>query len=421
MYYTDTPKQEIAAFDFDVVSGAISNRRTAVPGFTGNEAPPAGGSSGFPDGNCLDYDGNLWSAAFNGGGVRLYQTAGGGDGSLLGYVKVPEKCGIQVTSVAVTPHGDVYMTTANEGMDAEYAAKYPLAGSLCVIKGATLAAAGLVAKNAAPKELGGFKTVPPGSKKCTGKVCVVTGSSKGIGKGVAIRLAREGAKVVINYRSDPEGAKAAAAECEALGGPGSAIAIHANLGKVADCVKLIDEAAAHFGTLDVLVNNAGYEVNADFWNVQEKDWDGVLDVNLKGPFFTAQAFVKKLMAWGKKGTIINMSSVHEDLPFPGFAPYCCSKGGMKMMTRNLMVELAPLGITINNVAPGAIATPINQAVLDDPEKKAELMSKIPLKRLGVPGDIGACVVYLASDEATYLTGTTIFVDGGLTWFYEEKH
>jgi len=259
-----------------------------------------------------------------------------------------------------------------------------------------------------------------GGSRVKGKVCVVTGSSKGIGKGVAIRLAQEGAKVVINYRSDPAGAEATAKECEKLSGQ-PAIAVHANLGKVEDCKKLIEKAAEHYGTLDVLVNNAGYEVNADFWDVTEKDYDGVLDVNLKGPFFTTQFFVQKLRSWKKKGTIVNMSSVHEDVPFPGFAPYCCSKGGMKMMTRNLMVELAPLGITINNVAPGAIATPINQAVLDDPEKKAELMSKIPLKRLGIPEDIASCVLYLASDEASYVTGTTVFVDGGLTWFYEEKH
>jgi glucose 1-dehydrogenase len=252
------------------------------------------------------------------------------------------------------------------------------------------------------------------------KVCIVTGSSKGIGKGIAIRLGQEGAKVVVNYRSDPEGAKATAMEVEKASGHKTA-AIHANLGKVEDCKKLVEESAKYYGTLDVLVNNAGYEVNADFWNVMEKDWDGVIDVNLKGPFFTTQIFVQKLMEWKKKGTVVNMSSVHEDVPFPGFAPYCCSKGGMKMMTRNLMVELAPLGITINNVAPGAIATPINQSILDDPEKKAELMSKIPLKRLGVPEDIAACVVYLASEEAAYVTGTTIFVDGGLTWFYEEKH
>ena len=116
-----------------------------------------------------------------------------------------------------------------------------------------------------------------------------------------------------------------------------------------------------------------------------------------------------------------MSSVHEDLPFPGFAPYCCSKGGMKMMTRNLSIELAPLGITINNIAPGAIETPINAAMLQVPEKLNELLGNIPLKRLGQPGDIGSCVVYLASDEASYVTGTTIVIDGGLTWNYVEKH
>merc|ERR1719191_2210826 len=146
-----------------------------------------------------------------------------------------------------------------------------------------------------------------------------------------------------------------------------------------------------------------------------------MNVNLKGPFFLSQHFVRQLRASGSRGTIVNMSSVHEDLPFPGFTPYCISKGGMKMMTRNLSIELAPLGININNIAPGAIETPINASVLKEPEKLKELLEKIPLCRLGKPEDVSLCAVYLASDESTYVTGTTIVVDGGLTWMYIEQH
>lgn len=258
-------------------------------------------------------------------------------------------------------------------------------------------------------------------KRLAGRVCIVTGSSKGIGKAIAARFAEEGAKVVINYRSDPDGAEAARAECEEIGGPGSVIKIQADLGKVEDCRMLIEETYKEFGTIDVLVNNAGMEIYAQFVDVTERDYDRVLDVNMKGPFFTTQAFVNKLKDEGKKGSVVNISSVHEDLPFPGFCPYCISKGGMKMMTRNLSIELAPLGVTINNIAPGAIETPINASILKEPTKMAELLEKIPLARLGQPSDVANVAVFLASEESSYVTGSTIVVDGGLTWNYVENH
>lgn len=163
------------------------------------------------------------------------------------------------------------------------------------------------------------------------------------------------------------------------------------------------------------------EIHSDFLETTEKDYDRVMDVNLKGPFFCTQAFARKCVANGYRGTVVNISSVHEDLPFPGFTSYCASKGGMKMMTRNLSIELAEKGIRVNNIAPGAIETPINASVLKDPQKLNELLEKIPLCRLGKPEDISLCAVYLASDESTYVTGTTIVVDGGLTWFYIENH
>jgi glucose 1-dehydrogenase len=169
-----------------------------------------------------------------------------------------------------------------------------------------------------------------------------------------------------------------------------------------------------------LVNNAGIEKRAPFWEVTEADFDAVMNVNLKGVFFSTQAFVQHLMATGRTGKVINISSVHEELPFPNFAAYCASKGGMKMLTRNLAVELGPLGITINNVAPGAIATPINTQLLNNPDKLGALLQNIPLGRLGQSQDVSSLVAFLASADADYVTGSTFFVDGGLLWNYQEQ-
>src|SRR5262249_48852405 len=145
-----------------------------------------------------------------------------------------------------------------------------------------------------------------------------------------------------------------------------------------------------------------------------------LNINLKGVFFAAQEMVRHLMADKRRGKIVNISSVHEELPFPNFTAYCASKGGVKMMTRNLGVELGALGININSIAPGAIETPINTKLLNDPQKLGALLSQIPLGRLGQPGDVAGLAVFLASDDADYVTGSTFFVDGGLTWHYEEQ-
>jgi len=259
--------------------------------------------------------------------------------------------------------------------------------------------------------------------KLEGKVALVTGSSQGIGQAIAIRLAQEGASVVINYRSNPEGAEETLTKVKAAGGQCHAVdgfTLQADTGTVADVQRMITESVAHFGKLDVLVNNAGIEKNADFWDVTEADYDAVMNVNLKGVFFAIQAFVKHRMAIKQPGKVINISSVHEELPFPHFAAYCASKGGLKMLTRDLSVELAPLGITVNNVAPGAIETPINTKLLNDPEKLNALLQNIPLKRLGKPGDVASIVAFLASSESDYVTGTTFFVDGGLLWNYQEQ-
>ncbi len=261
-----------------------------------------------------------------------------------------------------------------------------------------------------------------------GKVALVTGSSQGIGQAIVIRLAAAGAKVVINYRSHPEGAQETLAKVEGMGGQchmaqcpqSQGYTVQADLSSVAEVQQLVAESIAHFGQLDILVNNAGIENHAPFENVTEADYDAVMNVNLKGVFFATQAFVNHLVATQRTGKVINISSVHEELPFPNFTAYCASKGGMKMLTRNLAVELGPLGITVNNVAPGAIETPINTKLLNDPEKLAALLHNIPLGRLGQPQDVAALVEFLASSDADYITGSTFVVDGGLLWNYQEQ-
>ncbi|OYE00535.1 glucose 1-dehydrogenase [Nostoc sp. 'Peltigera membranacea cyanobiont' 232] len=256
-------------------------------------------------------------------------------------------------------------------------------------------------------------------KKLEGKVALVTGSSGGIGQAVAVYLAEQGADVVIDYRSHPEGAEETLSKVEATGSKG--LTVKADLSVIADIRQLIDQGIQHFGKLDILVNNAGIDGrNADFWNITEADYDAVIDLNLKGTFFATQAIVQHFIETKRTGKIINISSTHEEIAFPHFTAYCASKGGVKMMMRNLAVELGPLGITINNVAPGAIETPINSKLLNDPEKLAALLKNIPLGRLGKPEDIAPIVAFLASAYADYITGATFYVDGGLSRNYHEQ-
>ena len=255
--------------------------------------------------------------------------------------------------------------------------------------------------------------------RLSGQNALVTGSSQGIGREIALRLAHEGADVIVNYRSHPEEGEAVSAEIRALGR--RSVAVRADLAVVGEVSSLVDRAVAELGGLDLLVNNAGIEVHAAFADVREEDYDRVLAVNLKGVFFATQAFVRHRRDAGRPGgRVINISSVHEDLPFPNFAAYCASKGGLKMLMRNLAIELAPLGITVNNVAPGAIETPITSAPPHDPATRAALLGNIPLARLGQGRDVGGAVVFLASDDASYVTGATLVVDGGLTWNYSEQ-
>jgi glucose 1-dehydrogenase len=256
------------------------------------------------------------------------------------------------------------------------------------------------------------------SNRLAGKVAIVTGSGSGIGQAIAERLAQEGADCVIDYRNHPEEAQVTEQKITAAGG--KAIMVQADVSKLADTQNLVDQAYKKLGRCDILVNNAGIEKEAAFWDVTEADYDAVLNVNLKGAFFLTQAFVRRLRDAKLPGRIINISSVHEDMVFPHFSTYCTSKGGMRMLMRDLAVELGSLGITVNNIAPGAINTPINASLLADKPKLNALLANIPLGRLGTPEDVAGLAAFLASDEAAYITGSTYIIDGGLMRNYHEQ-
>ena len=255
-------------------------------------------------------------------------------------------------------------------------------------------------------------------KRLAGKTAIVTGSSRGIGRGIAARFAQEGANVIINYVGALGAAEEALAEIVAAGGRG--VLLKADVSSVPEVIGLVEAAVGEFGTVDILVNNAGVEAHAAFWDVTEADYDRIMSVNVKGAFFAAQALTRHLRNTHRPGRIINISSVHEDMAFPNFAAYCASKGALRMLARTLAVELGPLGITINNIAPGAIETPINTALLNDPVKLRSLLKQIPLGRLGQPADVAGLAAFLASEDAAYVTGSTFVVDGGLSVFYEEQ-
>jgi len=257
-----------------------------------------------------------------------------------------------------------------------------------------------------------------------GKVAIVTGGDQGLGRAIALRLAAEGADIVFSYKSDQAGAEEVMSRIkrgDKGAGPGRrAMAFREDFSDTAQAQSFITKLCDHFGRADILVNNAGLERRADFWEVSEQEYDLVLDVNLKAVFFITQAVVRRWLNAKGTGKIINISSVHEELPFPHFASYCASKGGLKMLTRDIAIELGSFGITVNNIAPGAIETPINKALLNDPAKLKPLLENIPLKRLGTPEDVAGVAAFLASPDADYITGTTVFVDGGLIWSYEEQ-
>lgn len=243
------------------------------------------------------------------------------------------------------------------------------------------------------------------------QVALVTGSSSGIGQAIAIRLAQDGADLAINYAHDLAGAQDTQRTVEQAGR--RATIIQADIAQVDQARQLVADTVARLGRLDILINNAGIEIKQPFVDVTEENFDRVVNVNLKGAFFCAQAAAQQMIRQGQGGRIVNISSVHEDLPMPGNSPYCCSKGGLRMMMRTICLELAQHGITVNNVGPGAIATPINQKVLQSKVLLDQLIAEIPERRLGTPEEVAGLVAYLVSKEAAYVTGSTYFIDGGL--------
>jgi glucose 1-dehydrogenase len=244
-----------------------------------------------------------------------------------------------------------------------------------------------------------------------GKVAIVTGGNSGIGMSIVLALAEAGANVAIDYVCDPDATEALEKRVVALGD--KAIGCEADVSKVDELQRLISSTVEAFGRIDVMVNNAGVETRTSVLDTTEAEYAKVLDINLKSAFFGTQLAAKQMISQGGGGRIINISSVHEDWPMPGNTPYCLSKGGMRMLTRTAGVELAPHGITVVGVGPGAVDTPINKATVADPEKLKILDAAIPIGRLAEPDEIGGVVAFLASDAASYITATTVFVDGGI--------
>ena len=243
------------------------------------------------------------------------------------------------------------------------------------------------------------------------KVAIVTGAATGIGQAIAVRFAREGAAVAIDYIGKPEVAANTQAQISSFGG--KSIAVAADISKPDQVQNLIAAAVKAYGKLDIVVNNAGIEKKLPFVDYPLEELQKILDVNLIGPFLVSQAAARQMIQQGRGGRLINISSVHEDLPMPTNAAYCVSKGGLRMLTRTIAVELAKDKITVNNIGPGAVFTPIDADVEAKPEMEKALMGEIPLNRWGKPEEIAGLAVYLASDEAAYITGSTYFIDGGM--------
>ena len=255
-----------------------------------------------------------------------------------------------------------------------------------------------------------------------GQTAIVTGSSSGIGAAVAIELARAGANVAINY---PGGSSAAAdvVAASVTGAGGRAIVVAADVSKEAEVDELFARTVAAFGTVDILIANAGWQKDAAFVDMTLAQWQAVLDVNLTGQFLCARAAIREFVRRGPMpdrsratGKIVCMSSVHEEIPWAGHVNYASSKGGIKMLMESLAQEVAPKKIRVNSIAPGAIKTPINHDAWATPDAERALLKLIPYGRVGEPDDIGKAAVWLCSDDSDYVTGTTLFVDGGMTLY-----
>ncbi len=249
------------------------------------------------------------------------------------------------------------------------------------------------------------------------KVAVVTGSSKGIGRAIVLAFAQSDiyAGIVVNARKRDE-AERVAKEVHDIGNCDS-IAVIADVAEEADCIRLIDETVKHYGRIDVLVNNAGIQQEVPFEDTSIEVWQKIIAVDLTGPFVCSREAVKHMLEQNPKGgCIINISSVHQIIPKPHYLPYATSKAGIEMMTKTMALELAQDNIRVNAVAPGAIATDMNEELEDDKAEVNKVLRRIPLRRIGTPQEIANMVEFLASDKANYVTGSTFFVDGGMTLY-----
>ena len=255
--------------------------------------------------------------------------------------------------------------------------------------------------------------------RLNGMRALVTGANSGIGRAIAIGLAQSGARVAVNYVAAPEKADAVVAEIRAAGG--DAIAVQADVSDAAQVAAMFARLDEAWGGIDVLVNNAGIDGGASVsWEADPAKWRRVIDINLAGAFLCAREALRRMVAQ-KSGVVLGISSVHELIAWTGFSAYTASKAGGAMMMKSMAQEAAPFGVRVLALGPGAIKTPINENVWSDPKMYADLIAKIPLGRMGTPEEIAAMAVFLVSDAAAYVTGTTVFVDGGMLDYPDFSH
>ncbi|OPG95633.1 sugar dehydrogenase [Chryseobacterium mucoviscidosis] len=245
-----------------------------------------------------------------------------------------------------------------------------------------------------------------------GQTVVITGAATGLGEAMALRFGKEKANVLINYYSSNQNIQPLIEEIKSYGG--QAIGVKGDVSKEEDVKELVQAAHEHFGSLDIMINNAGIENEVPSEELSLKDWKRVIDVNLTGAFLGSKEAVNYMLEHDINGRIINISSVHEVIPWPHFLHYAASKGGVKMMTETLALEFAPKGIRVNSIAPGAINTPINAVKFANPKLRTSVEDLVPLGYIGKPEEIAAAAVWLSSSESSYVTGITLFVDGGMT-------
>ena len=255
-------------------------------------------------------------------------------------------------------------------------------------------------------------------KRLLGKNALITGASSGIGEAIAIRFAQEGANVAINYNRGADRAEAVQAKVAQENKQGKHLTVKANVADEQQVKEMFATVLKQLGTLDILINNSGIQKPAASHELDMADFDRVIGVNLRGSFLCAREAIRHFLSRKAKGVIVNNSSVHEIIPKPKYAPYSMSKGGLENMTRTLALEYADRNIRVNSVGPGAIVTPINMAWINDPKAKAEVESHIPMGRAGTAEEIAAVFAFLASDDASYITGQTLFACGGLTLYPE---